>query len=88
MTLDRDPLMDAPMPTDWPTKAEIESFAAENRAAREAMLAAVDGRAVDFDCETAGVVPRPSSDLRRLVVRRRVSYFQNGNRAVVRLSRG
>ena len=53
----RDPLMDAPMPTEWPTKAEIEDFAAENRAAREAMLAAVDGRAVDFDCDVAGVVP-------------------------------
>lgn len=51
----RHPLMDAPMPTEWPTKAEIEAFTAEIDARRASMLAAVDGRAVDFDCETAGV---------------------------------
>ncbi len=54
----RHPLMDAPMPTDWPTKAEVAAHFAEVAARREEMIASVGGRAVDFDCEAAGV-PTP-----------------------------
>lgn len=37
-----------------PTAADVAAHEAEQAARRASMLAAVDGRAVDFDCETAG----------------------------------
>lgn len=40
-----------------PTAAEVKAYLAEIAAERAAMVAAVGGRAVDFDCDAAGHLP-------------------------------